>query len=289
MSVWPETGDVATIGTEPYTHARIGHANNWHAGTMAASTTDADYFETGPDTSLTYEKWKPTALPATLEVDFSAAKTVNYCGIAAHTLGTNACTIAVEYWDGAAWVALTISYLQDSNGDVVYTTGGDPITFDSGLILDDQPIMVFFPDVSVSKMRVRVVSGDDYPKIGVLKFGVALEMPQPIYGGHVPLDLTRRTVMRTTESETGEFLGKTKLRVNQGTSFSWSHLKADWIRDNWKSLQLAIETDPFFIAWRPESFSSAGFCDAKGTPEPVNMGVKTYMQVDLEVRGYGYD
>ena len=289
MGVWPEIGYTVAPGEEPYTHARIGHSGNWHAGTMTASTTDSDYFADGPDTTLTYEKWKPTVLPATLQVKFGAAKTVDYCAIGAHTLGTTGCAISVEYWDGSAWVAVIMSYLQDSNGDLIYTSGGDLIEITGVTAVDDMTIMVFFPEVSTTKMRLVVRSGSDLPKIGVMKFGKILQMPQAIYAGHTPLDLTRITTMRTTQSETGEFLGSTVLRTSQGGGYSWTHLKADWVRSNWRDVQKSVETEPFFIAWRPETFSEAVFCKVSATPTPSNMGIKDYMQVDMEVRGYGYD
>jgi hypothetical protein len=267
MGVIFEPGYSLPDGDQPLTHARIAHANNWLSGTAAASTTDSSYFEDGPDNSLTYEKWKPTALPATWEMDFGSVKDVDYCVIGAHTLGTAECTVKVEKWTGAAWA------------DVTAATA----------IANDMEIMAIFATVNVSKMRIQVTTGTDNPTIGIVKFGEALQMPRPFYGGHAPLDLARQTVMRTNISETGEFLGRTKLRSSNNSVLPWRHIEAAWIRDNWKDFQKAIEEEPFFIAWRPSAFSEVALCDVQDSPVPSNMGIRDLMEVQVTVRARGYD
>jgi hypothetical protein len=252
---------------EPLTNARIAHSGNWFSGTVTASTTAAGFFASGPDNSLTYETWKPTAIPATWENDLGSAVLVNYCCIAAHTLGTNGCTITIQYWDGSAWVDRT------------------PAT----LIADNMPIFCIFAGTTAQRWRVNITAGAGNPSIGVIKFGAALQMQQPFYGGHTPLALAVQVILRSNQSETGENLGRTKQRVMFGTSFSWQHLKADWVRTNWPPFQRAMAADAFFIAWRPIDYSEVGFCQVDQIPAPSNMGVKDYMSVDMSVRALGYD
>lgn len=254
-------------GDEPLTHARIAHASNWHAGgTITASTTDSDYFEDGPDESTTYEKWKPTALAATWETDLGSAKECDYCAIGAHTMGTNGNTLQIQYWNGSSW------------------TGVIPST----VIADDMPIMAIFAPQTRQRWRIQVSNGT-VPEIGVIRFGKAMQMPQMLYGGHTPLDLSRRTTMRTNRSVTGEILGRTKVRTALETRFDWEHLEPAWVRSDWKPFQKAAEEEPFFIAWRPGEFSEVGLCDTPQVPAPTNMGVLDLMQVSLSVTGYGYD
>lgn len=262
-----ETGDKVVLDettVQPLTHARILHSGNWLAGTVTASSTDADYFAAAPDNSLTYEKWKPATLPATWELDAGAGE-VNACGIAAHTCGTSGATVDLEYWDGSAWQSV----------DTVSPT-------------TDEPILFMFARVPSGRWRISV-SGSTAPEIGVIRFGLSVEMTRPIYGGHTPIVFARQTTMRANESETGEFLGRTKLRTSLSTTYSWSHVTADWMREYWLPLQKAIETEPFFIAWRPATFGDVAFGQVMEAPAPQNMGVNDLMAVEMKMTARGYD
>lgn len=267
MGVIFQTGYSLPGSDEPLTHARIAHSGNWHSGgTVTASGTETGYFESGPNTSLTYEKWKPDALTATWEVDLGSALECDYCVIGAHTMGTNGNTLQIQYHNGSGW------------------TGVIPST----ALTVDMPIMAIFGSQTRQRWRIQISSGTA-PEVGVIKFGKALQMQRALYGGHAPLDLARQTVIRTNKSTTGEFLGRSKIRSMGKSSFSWAHLKADWVRTNWRPLQLAVETEPFFIAWRPITFSEVALCYVDSVPIPENMGVKDYMSVSMQVTQRGYD
>lgn len=254
-------------GDEPLTHARIAHANNWNAGgTISASTTDADYFEDAPDNSLTYEKWKPTANPSTWETDLGSALELDYCCIAAHDLGTTGCTLEVQYWSGSVWV------------DLITATA----------ITDDSPIYVIFEPETRQLWRIRATVGT-VPTIGVIRFGTSLQMEQPIYSGHAPADSNRATTMKSNISATGEFLGRTKQRAELMASFDWTHLTAAWVRTNWAPFQLAYEAEPFFVAWRPDTFGEVIYGQTDSPATPSNMGINDLMQVSLTARGNGYE
>jgi len=253
---------------EPLTHARIAHSSNWFAGgTITASGTATGYFADAPDNSLTYEKWQADALPATWQTDLGGAQTVDYCCIAGHTLGTNGCTIKVQYWDGAAWVDMTAATA----------------------IADDMPIYCIFAPISAQIWRLNITAGTDEPTIAVIRFGASMQMQRAIYGGHTPIDMARQTILRSNYSETGEFLGRTKQRTQLASAFAWAHLTAAWVRTNWKPFQKAIETEPFFIAWRPADFSEVAYGQVDQIPSPSNMGVRDLMSVDLSMRARGYD
>jgi len=264
MTVILESGYTPGGSDQPATHARIAHVGNWFAGgTITASTTDSDYFTNAPDSSQTYQKWKPTAMPATWETDLGAAQDVDYCCIAAHNFGTAGTTLAVQYWTGAIWQPVV------------------PAT----LITDNTSIMCVFSSVNAQRWRI-LLTGSTNPTVGVVRFGAALQMPRPIYGGHAPIDFNRNTVNETSESETGEFLGFSVLRVSLSGSFEWKHLEADWIRTNWGPAQAAFETDAVFIAWRPETHGEVGYGIITDNGAPTNMGIRDLMQVSLSMKGY---
>ncbi len=248
-------------------NARIAHANNWiTGGTVTASGTAANFFADGPDNTLTYEKWQPDALPATWEYDFGPSQSFDYCAIGAHTLGTNGNTLEVQRYDSNSWT------------DLIPATA----------ITSDMPIFVFFSSQTDTRARIRIANGTA-PTVGVVKFGTALAMERPFYGGHSPLDYARETIFRSNYSATGESLGRTKQRQYLTTSFDWQHLSRSWLDSNWKSFQKAVENEPFFIAWRPTSFSEVGLCIADQVPVPTAMGIRDLHQVSLSVRARGYD
>jgi hypothetical protein len=114
-------------------------------------------------------------------------------------------------------------------------------------------------------------------------------MPQAIYGGHTPARFNRATTFRDNRSGSGEILGRTKLRTSLQASYSWTLLKADWIREYWDDMQLAIEGEPFFIAWRPDKFPDVELALSTNAAQPTNMGTRSYMQVTLSAMGYGYE
>jgi hypothetical protein len=267
MTVLTPSPYVLPGGDLPLTHARILHAGNWlSGGTATASDTATDFFANGPLNSLTYERWKPATLPATWEYDHGSAAAVDCAGIAAHTMGTNGNSLAVQYFNGSVWV--------------------DALA--SASVATDEPILVIFPPQTRQRWRISV-SGGTAPEIGVVKFGKALQMQRTLYGGHTPVGFARMTELRANYSETGEFLGRTVQRTMRSTVYAWENLTAAWMRTNWIPLQKAVESEPFFIAWRPALVGDVGFVQVDQAPVPVNMGVRDLMSVELQVRGLGYD
>lgn len=260
---------IAIAASETFSNARIAHSLNWLSGGVAtASSTQTGYFANAPLNTLTYEKWKPiTTTGGTWEYDHGSSASVDYCAIAAHTLGTSGSTLYVQYYDGSDWINI-----------ITGTT-----------ITDNSPIIVFFGAITAQIWRIYITDSIVAPEVGVIKFGSALQMPQAIYGGHSPIIMARQTVLRTNYSETGEFLGRTKQRVQLGNTYNWTHIKADWMRSNWPTLQKAIEAEPFWIAWRPGDYGEVGFSQVDSVPIPQNMGIKDFMSVEMTTRARAWD
>lgn len=268
MAVVFEAGYTLPVADEPLTHARIAHAGNWRSGgTVAASTTATDFFAAGPSNSLTYEKWKPTASPATWAYDHGSAVENDYCVIGAHDLGTQAATVNVQAEIAAVWTTLV---------SVSPTT--------------DEPIMAIFEPRTQQAWRLNITYAGTAPYVGVIKFGKALQMERTIYGGVSPLKYARKTILRSTYSETGESTGRTKQRTYNAAPFGWQHLTKEWIDANFGAFQKSIETEPFFIAWNPSKWAEdVGLCQVDDVPIPQNMGIRDFMSFDMNVRAIGHD
>lgn len=266
MGIFIPGGYALPGGAFPLTHARIIHARNWlSGGTVSASTTATDYFAAAPTNSLTYERWKPTAITATWEYNHGSAATVDSCAIAAHTFATNGNTVAVEYWNGSAWVEVA-----------------------RGTPTDNGPLLILFAAISAQRWRISITGGTA-PEVGVVRFARALQMPRPFFGGHTPVDFGRQVVLRANYTETGEYVGRSRQSVMLTTSCAWQHLPQDWVLANWPAMQRAIETEAFFIAWRPSESQMVAFAQSDETPAPQTMGLRDFYTVELKFRALAYD
>ena len=269
MTVLFEAGYILPGVDLPLKHARIAHSGNWHSGGTITSSSEATGFtDDAADNSLTYERWKPSALPATWDNDVGSAKLTNYCCIAAHTMGTNGNTLQVQYNDGG--------YV-----DVI----NEPIT-------DDSPIFAIFEPETRQEWRLRI-SGGTAPEIGVVKFGLALQFERPFYAGFKPSRMARRTTTTGNMSEGGEFLGRSKIRSSVATDYSWRNLTYAWVRANLDGptgLIQSIETEPFFFAWRSSSEEDVDFSwTTRPVSPPTLSGTRKLVDFSFQAEGYGYE
>jgi hypothetical protein len=257
------------IGDLPLSSSRIAHARNWHAGGAVTVSDTADgYFADAPNNSLTYERWKAATLPAEWEVDFGGAVEADYCVIAGHDLGSKGATVNVEYWDGSGWNSILSMPL---------------------VVVDDRPIFVIFDRQSWQAWRIKVY-GVDAPEIAVVRFGVALQMPVPaVYQSTTPLHMRRSVVMRTNNSVTGEWLGRSKIRGALSGEFSWREFPEAFGLGALDTFLRAVEDEPFVIAWRPDLRpDEVAFCQVSGSalPVPVGSGSQDLMNFAMSVTAY---
>ena len=262
MAVVLEDGYVPEV---PLTHARIGWATIATESNVTGSSAASEFPATAPVNPLTWDRWLPEALPATWQVDAGAAATIDYLGIAAHTLADGLLTVTVQRSDdGMAWT------------DVV---AHEPT--------DNGPILFLFEPVAARYWRL-LIDGGSPQHIGVIQLGQVLAMPRPIYGGLAPLALSRATTIQPQRSEQGQFLGRSVIRGGLRGELSWRHLAADWYRTAFDPFVAAARVRPFFLAWRPATFSDdVGYVWTQADIAPSNMGIRDLMQVSLSVEGQG--
>lgn len=249
----------------PLTHARIAHATITRTGTLSASGEQAGFEADAALNSLTYEFWKPDALPATWRIDAGSAVSVDYIAIAAHTLATEGASVKPQWSDNdSAW------------NDITGISAHAPA--------DDGPILFLFAAESHRYWRIQV-TGTTIPSVGVVFIGAALAMPRPIYGGHSPLDLSRTTVIRPQTSERGQFLGRSIVRSGFHADFSWRHLTPDFYRSEFEPFVEDALESAFFLAWRPSTYvEGVGYGWTQQDITPSNMGIgQGLMQVSMGV------
>jgi hypothetical protein len=248
----------------PLTHARIGYDNIVPSAIVTATSAESIWPVDSVQRENTFERWQPTSGNGSITIDNGTAKSADYIGIAAHTLGTTGSTI-------------TIAHSADNS---TFTT------IDTISPSDNSAIMVLFANTPARYFKVTL-AGPTAPQIGVIYLGVAMAMERAIYSGHTPVTLGRMTEKRPTKSESGQFLGTSTIRRGLQTSFSWTNLKADWYRQYFDPFVKSARTKPFFIAWRPAKFpNEIGYCWSTNDITPANAGGLDYMSVSMTVEGY---
>jgi len=249
--------------TIPLSHSRIGHQSYTRTGTVTASSAAVDFPADAPLNELTYEFWRPTALPATWTLNAGSSVAVNYFGIAAHTLGSSGNTVSI----------------QSSPDNTTWTT------IDSITPTDNSPIMFLFVSVTAQYYRIEI-SGGAIPSIGVIYIGTVLEMLRPCYGGLTPISLSRDSVIRPNRSEGGQWLGRSVIRSGSSMKVQYSILENNWVRTTFKDFIDDAVVYPFFFAWRPDNYpEDVGYVWVQDDIKPSNMGRNSLMQVTFDMSG----
>lgn len=252
----------------PLTHARIGWRNVVRDAVVTATSETAGFPVSSLKNPLTYDRWLPSSLPATVTIDAGVAVPVDYVGVAAHLLS-----------DGA--VSVTVAYLDEATPPGTWTEVAAELPGDNGTIL------FLVPEVFARWWRLTFEGATPQP-VGVVYLGRALAMQRPIYQGHAPLTLSAETVIRPQRSEGGQFLGRSIIRGGFKTRAAFSNLQAAWVRSEFDPFIKSARSYPFFFAWRPGPYpKEVGYVWTSEDIVPSNSGPRDLMEVSFEVRGLG--
>lgn len=241
----------------PLSHARILYNNLLNASTS------------GPDKALTpntYERWTSASGTMTATFQLSSATDIDCIAIAGHNLGSTGSEIVVA-------VAPTVAGTFTDVGAKTPT--------------DNSAMMFMFDKQSVADVQITVTGGTDR-EIAVVFAGTCLQMYQPLYGGHTPIDLSAETEYQQNGSDTGQFLGRNIIRKGTRASYSWRHLDDSWVREKFKPFIESAKIKPFFIMWRPDYYpDSVAFGHSTNDIRPTNMGGgHRYMSVQISMRAH---
>ena len=241
-------------------NTRIGYSN-----LLTATTTSAAAVMLIPNT---YERYRPSTGSITVKFQLSSSAEVDFFGIAAHNFGTQ---------DGG--VSLLVQYAT--------TIGGALTTIDTIAATDNSAQMILFDAVTIAEIAITFNATTSGLEMGVIYTGKALEMQQPIYGGHSPIDLYAKTKYQSTMSDSGNFIGRTITSQGVETDFTWQHLEPAWYRSDFQLFVESAKTLPFFLMWRPDLYTSSVFGFTTGDIKPQNMGGgHQLMNVTINVKGH---
>jgi len=141
---------------------------------------------------------------------------------------------------------------------------------------------------TIRRLRIQVSDGTGV-YIAIIRAGVALQMQQPFYGGHRPLNHNREKVFDPQISEGGQRLGAVVRYRTFATTYHWTHLTFAWYSANMDPLAAVLPERQFGIIGNPQRLGDAdvGWCWTQESLSPELMGVLDYCAVSLPVMGYG--
>lgn len=253
---------LADFDAMPQSHARIGYNN------LLVSSSSTNHEKAL--TPNTWERWDTGSLAATARFQLPSLQLVDFIGIAAHNLAGEVLTL--RYATSVGGSLTTIAALSPSNNKAIMHILNTPISMIE---------LAIEYDFSVTR------------EIGILYAGRALQMYQPIYGGHSPIDMSANIEYQSNMSESGQFLGRNIIRRGGESTFNWRHLDPIWYRQRFQPFVEAAKTKPFFISWRPDLEASypglfpPSFGYATDDIQPSNMGGgHKLMSVSLSMRSH---
>ena len=260
----------------PVWHTRILSDNIARDGSVSASSNDsAEGHINAPASDQTFEWWRPNSMPAWWAVDAGGSVDVDCVGIAVHDMPWNGATAQVQYSNnGSSWNDIDGAFIAPAN---------------------ESPIMILFKKQSARYWRVRF-AGDFAlpPRVGVIHIGKAIAMPRPVqWMGHTPGTLNANTIKRASQSERGQRLGTTVIRIGFDAAFTVDNLDEDWVRGYFAKFMRQARRYGYFIAWRPTQFPREvlyGWADDDIVPENAQGGTTRLMSVSWDMMAHGsYD
>lgn len=213
-------------------------SNLFTQGTVNTSSETTDGAGTNALNDGTFDYWTAAVATADIEVDMTTATACSMAGIAAHTLGTEGATVAVESsTDGTTWTSRA-----------------------SATPADDSTIVLLWPSVSARYWRVKVTNGP--ASIGVLKIGARLVVPSGVALGHVSIDNAARVELLSNDSLDGQFLGTRIVRRSADISLDMGLVERDFIEDDFAGFRDSYnEGRAFFYAGSPANLPlDVGYC-----------------------------
>lgn len=236
-------------------------------GTVSATSEDTDAEAENAADGLTWDYWRPTSLPARLEVTLTEVREVDYLMLAAHDLGTNEVSVKPQYYDGG-WVDIPAEYMPGT----------------------DNVLAMLFETVESTRFAIYLdseTSPEQLPSISVAMMGRALVVPRGQPLNHRPARWSRRTEVRPVVSEGGLFLGRSIRRDGVEFNIRFQHLDADWVRSDMQEFIDHARTKAFGWLWHPQDYPAelAYVWTRDGDIRPEHAGLPNRVNVSFGVYG----
>lgn len=200
-----------------------------------------------------------------LTITTNTTDELDYIAIASHNLGSGAVPISIEGDTGSGFTEILADALLESG---------------------DGPTLLQFASDVYTSLRIRLQAGNEQPCIGVVYCGATLRLQRRVYVGHTPIDYGRNTRVLSGISESGNFLGRRILSDTVSTRVDFDHITAGWYRDNLEPWVINARQEPFFFAWRPQTYpNEVGYAWLLGDVSMVNQHHCGTVQVGFDISG----
>jgi hypothetical protein len=231
--------DVLTI-TDTSTYPRIA----WDSALDGATLTGADSLASAATESdglvdhvadwTPWTFWRPVGTgPFSITAVLDGSHTVTGFALAGHDASG---TVAMDTWDGAAWVELA-AVSAAGDGSCIYLTGDA---------------------IATTKLRFRFAT---ITYLAVLWAGEDMVLPEGVGPGWTDPLLALRAVTKPEQSRDGVWLGTTVEQWNARLSLDVKNVQDTWARDYWIPFLRACSSRPFFLHWNNVDWpSSACLC-----------------------------
>lgn len=237
------------------------------ASSTAAASGTTTYDAANAFDGLTYDYWQAAAGGAQwLKIALPVSAPVDYMCLAAHDLGTKAASVQ----------------LQGSLDDATYVNLLPEGTFTPA---NDRPIVKLFNKAAYRYFKLTVTPASGTAKIGVWMMGASTPLQRGVRVGHQPATFARKVDFTANRSESGNFVGRSVLRVANDVDIDLSKLTDRWYREHFEPFAIKAETRPWAFVWdrwrRPDE---AFFGYALERPIPTN-DKTLFMSVRWPARG----
>ena len=242
---------------------------------VTASGATADGPKDSPLRSDTAEYWEPPSLPGTWVLNLGATRSLDYVGIAGHTIGSAGASATVETSMG--------DFIGSPETQVWTALGGEVSPS------DDAPLLFLDDARNARFMRITVDGTATLPRIAVAYTGIALVMEREEIGsGFQPANLSRETMLNANLSRGGQFLGQSFRRMGVTNSATFQLLDPEWYRANFDPFVKHARSLPYFFAWWPAKYTEEiAYVWTQEDIRPTYMGVDDFMQVSWKMNGIG--
>jgi hypothetical protein len=243
---------------------RIGYHSLIPESVLTVSSAETDNPKELLENYFTYDAWQATGAGAQwVEIRTTNIESVDYIGIAAHNLATAGASFVTQYWDGAAWQDAHAQFLPQFNSPLIYE---------------------FLPVVS-NRFRFYIINSTSPVYIGVLFIGRIMHLERGVYVGHQVATYNRSDRILNSESEGGQFLGRSTISEGGQTNIDLKHLSPAWLRSDWVPFQDHARLKPFFFSWLPQLYPyEVIYGWSTSTPVPTVAGHNFY-SVSIGMQG----
>ena len=259
---------LSQVPTSDLSLPRILYDDVFPDGAITATTEDTDAEAVNIADGLTWDYWRPTSLPARLEVLLTEIREVDYLLIASHDLGSKGASIRAQYHDGTTW--------QDA--------------FQEQIMGDDFVTAFLFDEVQSTRFAIYVdgyESPQTNPSIGVAMMGKSLVVPRGQPLKNRPARFSKNTDVRPQMSEGGRLLGRSIRKQGVKFDVKFEHLDASWVRTYFDPFIEHAKTRPFGWVWHLRDYPSevAFVWTTSGDIRPEYAGLQDRMSVTFGVEG----